>query len=216
MFQLKKISIFMALLLCLGVLAGCASQEQGVPEQPGTENAGSLPEASSSSEERDPVQTNDSQATLLNQIMQLARQGKVINCEFPVKTTVIETVKEKWGDPDKEDYISAAKGTYATYDKHDVAFGFNKGSQIFDVRSYHNSLKQISMSNVKEILGTPENTHNFDTEDMLVYNLGEEYQLLFIFTKANQQNPDPELNHYNVFYPRGTVNSMAGDPGIKY
>ncbi|GBF32795.1 lipoprotein, putative [Desulfocucumis palustris] len=163
-----------------------------------------------------PEQKEDSQAALLNEIMQLAPQGKVINCEFPVETTVIDTVNEKWGDPDSTDYIASAKGTYATYSEHHAAFGFNKGLQIFDVRSYDNSLKQITMSKVEEILGTPENIHHYNTEDMLVYKAGEKYQLLFIFPKATQQNSDPRLNHYNVFYPRGTVNMMADDPGIKY
>jgi len=159
---------------------------------------------------------NDAQATLLNDIEQLAQQGKVINCEFAVETTVIDTVKEQWGDADKEDYIPDAKGTYATYAKHNVDFGFNKGSQIFDVRSYDYRLKEITMSKVKEVLGTPENTHQFETEDMLVYQVGEQYQLLFIFPKSTEENSAPQLDHYNVFYPRGTVNSMADDPGIKY
>lgn len=79
-------------------------------------------ESSSSSSE----QKNDAQAVLLNEIVQLAQQGKVINCEFPVETTVIDTVKEQWGDADKEDYVPAAKGTYATYEKNNVVFGFNK------------------------------------------------------------------------------------------
>ena len=55
-----------------------------------------------------------------------------------------------------------------------------------------------------------------NTEDILVYEAGGNYQLLFMFSKATQQNPDPQLDHYNVFYPQGTVNMMAGDPGIKY
>ncbi|WP_286725550.1 YjgB family protein, partial [Pelotomaculum sp. PtaB.Bin117] len=161
-------------------------------------------------------QKNDLQAAMLNQIMLSAQQGKGINCEFPAETTVIDTVKEKWGEPDKADYVSAAKGTYATYLKHSVVFGFNKGSQIFDVRSYDDSIKQVAMSKVKDVLGTPENAHSFVDEDMLVYKAGEKYQLLFIFPKATQQNPDPQISHYNVFYPEGTVNFMADDPGIKY
>ncbi|WP_243120827.1 YjgB family protein [Pelotomaculum sp. FP] len=92
----------------------------------------------SSAELSSPIseQKDGAQAALLNEIMQSARQGKIINCEFPVETTVIETVKERWGEPDKSEYIAAAKGTYTTYTKYNVVFGFNKGSQIFDVRSY--------------------------------------------------------------------------------
>ncbi|MEW6697350.1 MAG: YjgB family protein [Bacillota bacterium] len=163
-----------------------------------------------------PEQKEDSQAILLHDIMQLAQQGKVINCEFPIETTVIDTVKEKWGEPDQADYVAEAKGIYATYAKHNVVLGFNKGSQIFDVRSYDNRFKQVTMSKVKEVLGAPDNTQHFATEDMLVYKAGEKYQLLFLFPKATQQNPDPQLNHYNVFYPRGTVNLMADDPVIEY
>jgi hypothetical protein len=163
-----------------------------------------------------PDAENDAQAMLLRDIVQLAGQGKTINCQFPVEATVIETVRDAWGEPDKTEYIAAAKGTYDTYADRDAVFGFNKGSQIFDVRSFDDSIKQVTMSKVKEVLGEPENTHHFDTEDMLVYQAGEKYQLLFIFPRADDQDPDPRLDHYNVFYPRGTVNMMADDPGIKY
>jgi hypothetical protein len=79
----------------------------------------------------------------------------IINCEFPVKTTVIEDVKKKWGEPDKTDWIPAAKGTYVTYPKHNVDFGFNKGSQIFEVRSFDSRLAKIQLSMVKKVFGTP-------------------------------------------------------------
>ncbi|MEG6615949.1 YjgB family protein [Peptococcaceae bacterium 1198_IL3148] len=159
---------------------------------------------------------NKTDTALLDQIIETAHQGQIFNCEFPVETTVIEDVKAKWGEADKEEYIAEAKGTYATYDEQNVVFGFNKGSQIFDVRSYDDSIKEIAMSQVREVLGSPDNAHYYDTEDMLVYQIGEKYQLLFIFPKATPENPDPKLDHYNVFYPHGTVNLMADDPGIKY
>jgi len=210
--MLKRFVVLTALLLfALFSVIGCSSTKSETP-QPDPQTVKNPVESSNPV----PVQKKDAQAALLNEILQLARQGKTINCELPVETTVIETVKQKWGEPDQEEYIAAAKGRYATYSKHNAAFGVNKGEQIFDVRSFDNSLKDIKMSNVKEILGTPANTHNYDTEDMLVYKAGEKYQLLFIFPKATQQNPDPQLDHYNVFYPQGTVNSMAGDPGLKY
>lgn len=159
---------------------------------------------------------NKIDTALLDQIIESAHQGKILNCQFPVETTVIDDVKENWGPADKEEYIAAAKGTYATFNEQNVAFGFNKGSQIFDVRSYDDSIKAITMSQLREVLGSPDNTHYYDNEDMLVYQVGEKYQLLFIFPKATSGNPDPKLDHYNLFYPDGTVNSMAGDPGIKY
>lgn len=207
----KRLAVLTMLLLGLLILAGCGSNKSGTPEQPVPQPAPG-PSDSSTSNAVKP----DSQEALLNEISQLAAQGKVINNEFPVDTTNIETVKAKWGNPDQESYIAAAKGTYSTYTQHSAAFGFNKGMQLFDVRSYDNSIKELTRSKVQAVLGTPVNVHNYATEDMLVYKAGEKYQLLFIFPKANQQTPDPKLDHYNVFYPAGTVNSMAGDPGLKY
>ena len=163
----RRLLILAVLMLGLILFAGCASTKP--PAQPEPQPAPASTETSNSN----PVTKPDTQAMLLNEIMQLANQGKVINCEFPVDTTVIETVKEKWGDPDQQTYIAAAKGTYATYAKHNAAFGFNKGMQIFDVRTYDNSIKDLTQSKVKEVLGTPENIHNYDTQDMLVYKAGK-------------------------------------------
>lgn len=201
MFTSKKPMLVLTLLLIAAIfLGGCAKKTEEEP-----------------SKSTSPVeQKTDAQQDLLKQILQLATQGKIINCEFPVEKTVIDTVEEKWGKPDKIDYVAEAKGSYATYGKQNVVFGFNKGAQIFDVRSYDSGLKQISMSKVKEVLGTPGNTKHLAAEEMLVYQAGESYELLFLFPKATQENPDPKLDHYNVFYPRGTVNNMADDPGISH
>lgn len=206
----KRLVTLITVLLCLTLLAGCGSAKKGtvVKQQAGSKTAAGTTQSDSGSA--------PAQATLLQQISQLAQQGRVINCQFPVENTVIEDVEKQWGKPDQSNYIGAAKGTYVTYLKHNVAFGFNKGEQIFDVRSFDNSVKKITLSQVKAVLGAPANTHHYATQDMLVYPAGSKYQLLFIFPKATQQNPDPALDHYNVFYPRGTVNMMADDPGIKY
>jgi len=213
MFMSRKFMILTALLLfSLVSVVGCSATKSGTSQQTDQQAANNSTESSNPSQ----VQKPDSQAAFLNEIAQSALQGKTINCEFAVETTVIETVEQKWGDPDKLEYIAAAKGRYATYAKHNAAFGINKGEQIFDVRSYDDRLKELKISKVKEVLGIPVNIHNYETEDMLVYKAGEKYQLLFIFPKATGQNPDPQLDHYNVFYPQGTVNSMANDPGIKY
>lgn len=82
---------------------------------------------------------------LINTIVSLAKQGKVINSVFAAKVTVIEDVEKAWGKPDKMDYVAQAKGTYATYEKQGVVFGFNKGLQIFEVRSYDSGLKTVTL-----------------------------------------------------------------------
>lgn len=76
----------------------------------------------------------------------LAEEGKVINSDFPVKTIVIEDIIAKWGQPDKTDWVPAAKGNYSTYENGAIVFGFNKGSQIFEVRSFDKRLQELSLS----------------------------------------------------------------------
>jgi hypothetical protein len=208
----KKTLIIIFMLLSFILLAGCTAGNKEPAEQ--TPPAQTEKPQQSVNNNEEPKENTTK--IILTEIKKLARQGKTINCEFPVETTVIDTVINKWGQPDKSEYIAEAKGTYATFSERKVVFGFNKGSQIFDVRSYDERLQQITLSQVKESLGIPDNIHQYANEDMLVYNVGDKYQLLFMFPKADQQNADPRLDHYNLFYPRGTVNMMADDPGIKY
>ncbi|MBV7273240.1 YjgB family protein [Clostridiaceae bacterium UIB06] len=167
-----------------------------------------VPQGSSSQE--------DTQKALLMNIKKLAQQGKVINSEFPVKTTVIDDIEKKLGKPDKTDWVPAAKGTYATYSKHKLAFGFNKGAQIFEVRSFDNSLNKIPLSMVKKVYGTPAYDVKNNDEEIIGYTAGQDYKILLVFPKTAKGSNDPLLAHYSVLYPKGTANLMADDPGRQW
>jgi hypothetical protein len=211
--------------LVLMMMAGCsgktapdassstASGTSSVSSNPASEvsSAASLP-ASSTVSSAVPV---DNTKTLLTQMMDSAKKGKIIDCEFPVKTTVIEDVTKKWGEANKTEYIASAKGNYATFTKHKVAFGFNKGSQIFEARTFDSALNTISMSKVKELYGKPAYTSDSKTESILGYTAGKEFKILLVFTKSDSKT-DLALDHYSVFYPDGTVNTMADDPGRQW
>lgn len=171
--------------------------------------------ASTISENNSSKTEDSSKATLLN-IMQLAKQGKVINCEFSDKANVIEDAKKKWGEPDKTDWVPEAKGNYATYSKHNVVFGFNKGSLIFEVRSFDSKIKKIPLSKVKDVFGTPAYDVKSNGEEIIGYVAGAEFKILFVFPQPTSKNKDPLLDHYSVLYPKGTVNLMADDPGRQW
>jgi hypothetical protein len=156
------------------------------------------------------------QKSILNNIKNLALQGKIINSTFPVKSTVIEDVEKKLGKPDKTEWIPTAKGTYTTFSKYNVVFGFNKGSQIFEARSFDSQLGQISLSMVKEVFGTPAYDAKSNSEEIIGYTAGKEFKILFVFPRSVKGNSNPMLKHYSVLYPNGTVNSMADDPGRKW
>lgn len=158
---------------------------------------------------------DNSQKTLLESIKNLSDQGKVINCDFPVKINISD-IETKWGKADASDYISAAKGIYYTYSKHNVVFGCNKGDQIFEIRSFDSKLNKISISDVKEYFGTPAHDVKVSDEEVIGYVIGEEFKIEFVFPQYKNSTKIPMLKHYNILYPNGTINNMSGDPGRKW
>ena len=68
------------------------------------------------------------------------------------------------GKPDSSEYVEDAKGTYDTYNSKNVVFGFNKGNQIFEVRSFDPELKTITVSAVEAAYGKPDHTSEIVSE----------------------------------------------------
>jgi hypothetical protein len=161
-------------------------------------------------------QQDDPQKTFLLNLQKEAQEGKVIRCEFPVETKTIEDVQEKWGKEDKSEYIASAKGIYNTYSKHNIVFGFNKGSQLFEVRSFDSQLKEFSLSKVEEVFGKPDYNVKSGNENIIGYVVSKEFKILLVFPNPKTSGDDPKLDHYSVFYPQGTVNLMADDPGRQW
>lgn len=201
----------------LAIIVGCSSSSQQPSSHPSAQsNSASQMTPSSQDKPTVPSQATDTSIALLQDMRQLAEQGKVINCDFPVKTTVLEDVKKKWGEPDKVDWVPAAKGNYATYSSRAVVFGFNKGMQIFEVRSYDKQLQNISLAKTKEVYGAPAYDVKVNGEEIIGYTAGQEFKIELVFPIPTNSSPDPRLDHYLVLYPKGTVNSMADDPGRQW
>lgn len=158
----------------------------------------------------------DSMRTMLLNMMVFAKQGKVINSDFPAKTTTIDDVEKAWGKANQTNYVAAAKGSYATFSNHKVVFGFNKGNQIFEVRSFDSRLGSITLAKVKEVLGTPAYDTRYNSQEVIGYTAGPEFKFEMVFPQPTTSNLDPIMDHYSVLYPQGTVNSMADDPGRQW
>jgi hypothetical protein len=154
--------------------------------------------------------------TLLSKMMSMAKEGKIIGRDFAVKTTNIDEVEKAWGKADQTDLVAAAKGTYATYSKYNVVFGFNKGGQIFEARSNSSQLKGITLAVAKKVLGTPAYDAKVNDQEMIGYRVNSSFKLELVFPQPTNSNPNPVIDHYNVLYPEGTVNSMADDPGRQW
>ncbi|WP_042330695.1 DUF4309 domain-containing protein [Desulfosporosinus orientis] len=53
-------------------------------------------------------------------------------------------------------------------------------------------------------------------QEIIGYTAGSEFKVEMVFTQPTSANPNPVMDHYNILYPRGTVNSMADDPGRQW
>jgi hypothetical protein len=151
----------------------------------------------------------DAQA-LLNSIDLLARQGWILNCGYRVENNTVDDVTDDIGKPDESTYVASAKGTYATFDDDHIVVGFNKGDQIFELRSYDARLGSVRLNDVKAYYGKPDHTASGNGEQYLSYKLSDKLNIKFVFPSSGK---NPALSHYNVLWPQGTVNMMADDPG---
>jgi hypothetical protein len=176
----KPVSILMALVLCLALLPVAPARAE-----------------------------TDSKA-LLTAIDLMARQGWILNSSYRVESDTDEDVTKDLGEPDSSDYVAAAKGRYATYDQAHIVVGYNKGEQIFELRSFDERLGAIKLNDVKAFYGKPDHTASGNGEQYLSYKLDEELNIKFVFSSSGK---NPKLKHYNVLWPQGTVNMMADDPG---
>ncbi|OKP98981.1 YjgB family protein [Paenibacillus sp. P46E] len=140
---------------------------------------------------------------LLEELLQLAQQGKVPGVEYAAHTGLMDEVEAAWGQPDTKE--SAGKGIYATYSKKHVVFGFNKGSKIFDVRSSAANLQKLTLKQIESVLGTPDRTTVNGSDTIYIYQAGKRYDLKFIIPDASST-----VDHISVFSEQDSINNMAG------
>jgi hypothetical protein len=226
----KKKSVAMIIItLSLTVMIGCSSTKKPLNETSNNNeiknevNDGQSSSINNSSDNSSQAKDdgaasseNNAQKTILDSIKKSAGEGKIINCDFPVKSTTLQDIEKKWGKSDKFEWIADAKGNYSTYSKNNVVFGTNKGDQVFEVRSFDSQLKQITLSDVKDYFGKPDHDIKYNGEEIIGYVSGNENKILFVFKEPTESNSNPQLDHYSILYPKGTVNNMAGDPGREW
>lgn len=144
---------------------------------------------------------------LVHQQMNLATQGKVYGISYAAKTTNLDQIQQDWGKADSE--TQAGAGMYVTYGKHAAAFGFNKGAQIFDVRSYSKALQSLTANDITDTLGLPGDVRTTSDSTIYLYTAGPDFQLLFVFSHTADGKMQNHVDHVSVFYPAGTIDQMA-------
>ncbi|PEW03017.1 hypothetical protein CN425_08915 [Bacillus cereus] len=216
----RNILIFFLTLTFAIVLTACKSTEEN-----NTEVKNGAPETSNKNEETTPKKEKepmgksknqdstepDSKNLTLNQksinyvkdLFELAKEGKVPNITFAAHTGDIEEIEKAWGKADKTE--QAGSGMYATFTNKKAVFGFNKGSQVFDVRSYQEELKVITVKEIEKALGKPTAVKVNGDDKIYIYKVNNQFELKFIIPKSTGK-----VDHISVFSPEDSINKMAG------
>ncbi|MGP7817638.1 YjgB family protein [Niallia sp. 01092] len=147
--------------------------------------------------------TQSAKTEFIKHLYELAKNGQVPNCPFRAHYDLIDDDVEKaWGNPDRTDAV--AKGLYATYSKQKVTVGFNKGSLIFDIRSYNPKLQTITYDQVVNTLGKPTKLLKNRNDNIYVYTVNKQFQLKFIIPSSTGK-----VDHISVYSPQDSINNMA-------
>ncbi|AZN41299.1 YjgB family protein [Paenibacillus albus] len=139
----------------------------------------------------------------LKAMLTLAKDGKVKGIPFQADKGLLDDVEKDWGKSDKTDF--AGKGMYASYAKKHAVIGFNKGSQIFDVRSDAAELQTLTLKQIEAALGKADNVTKNGNDTIYTYNANKTFQLRFVIPKDTGK-----VDHISVYAPADTINNMAG------
>ncbi|WP_433772367.1 YjgB family protein [Bacillus wiedmannii] len=221
--QMKTLILFVTL-ICVMALTACTSAEEKKQTNPTSENSTEKKnEDTASKKEKESVEKpqgqdsvkpstdSNSKNTTLNQksinhvkeLFEQAKEGKVPNVPYAAHTGDIEEIEKAWGKADKTE--QAGNGMYATFTSKNVVFGFNKGSQVFDVRSYHAELKSITLQEIEKALGKPASVKVNGNDKIYVYKVNDQFELKFVIP-----NSTGKVHHISVFSPEDSINKMAG------
>lgn len=79
-----------------------------------------------------------------------------------------------------------------------------------DIRSYDARLQAISQAEVLQTLGKPNSVTTAAGETIYTYKVTPDYELKIIFSGTGGKPEKLYIDHVNIYYPRGTINNMAG------
>ncbi|MDR6552719.1 YjgB family protein [Paenibacillus qinlingensis] len=216
----KKTTIYTMLLSTMILLTACSSTQEPAasstptpsasasssPSATPTPSSVASPTASPSASPSTtpaPSSTTTTVSKQLKDMLELAKSGKVSGIPFAATTGLTDDVEKSWGKADKTE--SAGSGLYATYSKKNAVIGFNKGSQIIDIRSNDPQLRTLTLSQIEQALGKPADIKLNGDDTIYIYTASKAFQLKFIIPKSTGK-----VDHISVFDTVHSVNNMAG------
>ena len=138
--------------------------------------------------------TLQKQQTDLKQVMQFAKQGKVINSKFGIGTTV-DTLFEKVGRPEYDGGLSYGDFEFFTKDG-----SYEK--PVSYIMSTDKKITSIRYKTVKSILGKPYKDLEYKGEHIVTYKAGK-YVVTFsfpsLYSTVSDQQKNPKVTSYSVY-----------------
>lgn len=120
-----------------------------------------------------PTSNLNSTEQIIQNTLDLANDGKVINSEsFGLNTSATE-IKQKWGKPD------TSNSEWIAYFKREIEFGL-KQDKVMWVRSTDKKFLNITLAEVEKIAGKPKSETKGDDRTYIDYKKGG-YLLAFVF-----------------------------------
>lgn len=180
----------------------------GVKSLPG--GAASQAESVSHSDHDTALSTMDSSSVstqhqqFIRTILNNASKGRIQEFPFTIGQSTITDVLQQWGKPSGNSKVG--KGQYASFGNHSAAVGYNgKDRRLFDIRTFLPKYQKLRQNDIIGTLGQPDaittyqdQTHN---QRILIYHIHSMVELQFVFPKATKKEPNPRLNHMNLFNP---------------
>ncbi len=151
--------------------------------------------ACSTNEQKEERLQEEQNEKTLAEIQELAAHGQILGERWFAGVTEFQEVSESLGEPDQKN--RAGNGTYAVYEDHDTVIGLTENNRVFDLRSSAPDIKKITRAHTEKIVGIPEEVRHIDEQDILVYELNEEFQLKFVFLSSDDT---ATIDHLSVVH----------------
>ncbi|MDQ0061264.1 YjgB family protein [Paenibacillus harenae] len=161
------------------------------------------PNGANGRDEGDKPSDDEAAAVTVGSLVQLAKEGKVPDCEYAAHKALFDEIEKKWGEADSQ--ISAGKGIYAEYKDKGIASGYNKGMLVFDVRSYAPELNAITLKDIEKALGKADEETKNNSDGIYTYEVNDQFRLKFVIAETSGT-----VDHISVFSPQDAKNNMAG------
>ncbi|WP_010532238.1 beta-N-acetylhexosaminidase [Lentibacillus jeotgali] len=208
--MIKRITII--ILIAIIALGAAFFFIRSLGDNTNDKQADQQPKNPSSSHENEEAQEPEA---ALDNIFNLAKQGKIPQSNIVVGKTTTDGVQKTWGKPDKT--TDTDVGRFLNYPSHDIDVGITDGI-VSDMRSSQDQFTSFDFETIKSYKKF-DDTHYYQDDDhnqiILVYELSNDYVLKWAFPKPSGDADNPDVDHISLSkeISRGDKGIHSGDTG---